>query len=43
MKLQGERTENARTKRIHIPRRNLLNVEVVRDILQSERDRLVSP
>ncbi len=43
MKLQGERTENARTKRIHIPRRrNLLSVEVVREILQSERDRLVS-
>jgi hypothetical protein len=39
--VEGEATENVSTKRIKIPRTNVLTAASVHDILQSERDRLL--
>ncbi len=40
--LQWETTKNTTTKRIRIPRRNLLSVEAVRSILEAERAKRIS-
>lgn len=42
MKLSGELTDNVTTKRIRIPRSNLLTPAAVVDILATERDRWVA-
>lgn len=43
IQLTGTKTDNTSTKRIHIPRKNLLSVAGIREILKTERARWVSP